>query len=156
MGSLVPLDPGYKGAYSLTLFLGCFAIWAILSFVDAVFLPPDLLPWGVITAISAIALLLTLIVYPRRRYAAMGYRVDEDAILIARGRMFRSETLVPFARIQHLDVQRGPIERAFGIASLHMSTAGSRHGIVVLPGLAPETADVLRASIRDSIQQEAG
>lgn len=153
-GPLSRLDPRYKGAYRFMLILGCVALWAVASVANYLFLPPDLLPWKAITALCAVALLLTAIIYPPRRYAAMGYRVDEDAILIARGRMFRSETLVPFARIQHLDIQRGPIERLFKLSSLHLSTAGSRHGIVVLPGLPPHKAGVLRAIIRNSIQRE--
>lgn len=153
-GALIPVDPAYKGAYRLTLFLACVVLWAIISVAGYIFLPPEYFPWKALTAISAIALLLTLIIYPPRRYVFMGYRVEADAMLVARGRFFRTETLVPFARIQHLDVHRGPIERAFGLARLVMSTAGSHNGTVVLPGLASDTADELRAAIRASIQRE--
>lgn len=114
------------------------------------------MPWGAITAVVLLLLAPIAINLPARRYAHMGYRVDDDAVLVARGSFFRRETLVPFARIQHLDVQRGPIERAYGLSSLHMSTAGAHNGTVVLPGLAPETAEQLRVSIRASIKRELG
>lgn len=155
-GALAPLDPRYKGAFRLSLLIALAFPLAGLALLDFILSQNDLVPWGGITVLAI--LLLTPIAFslPARRYAHMGYRVDDDAVLVARGSFFRRETLVPFARIQHLDVQRGPIERAYGLASLHMSTAGAHNGTVVLPGLAPETAEQLRVSIRASIRREPG
>jgi membrane protein YdbS with pleckstrin-like domain len=58
-------------------------------------------------------------------------------------------TVVPFVRVQHVDTQRGPVERALGLASVVVYTAGSRQADVTIPGLTPERADALQERLRE-------
>jgi hypothetical protein len=58
------------------------------------------------------------------------------------------------ARVQHLDVAQGPLERTFGVARLILHTAGTSHAIVVLPGISRPTAEELRDTIRAHIRAE--
>jgi len=51
---------------------------------------------------------------------------------------------VPMARIQHVDIRRGPLERRYGLATVVLFTAAGAHAI---PGLALEVADQLRDRI---------
>ena len=106
-------------------------------------------------AVSAllIALFIVLIV-PGRHDRALGYRVDEDELHVARGVLVRTETVVPLNRVQHIDVSQGPAERAFGVSRLVLHTAGTMNSLVVLPGLARETAEGMRDSIRARIRQD--
>jgi membrane protein YdbS with pleckstrin-like domain len=73
-----------------------------------------------------------------QRYAA--YRLDRDGIEIRKGVLWRSVTNVPRSRIQHTDVSQGPLERNFGLSTLHVFTAGTEHSEVTLPGLEHERA----------------
>ena len=57
-------------------------------------------------------------------------------------------TVVPFVRVQHIDVTRGPFDKMFGTASLVVHTAGTHNSIVTLPGLSPERAAEIREAIR--------
>ena len=57
-------------------------------------------------------------------------------------------TIVPFVRVQHVDTQRGPIERAAGLSSVVVYTAGSRGADVTIPGLTPERAEALQEQLR--------
>lgn len=87
------------------------------------------------------------------RHRCTRYRLDAEGLRLRRGLCWRSETLVPRSRIQHLDLQRGPIERRFGLATLVLHTAGTRFNVVRVIGL-----DALRArALRDAlVDREAG
>ncbi|HEX8556027.1 MAG TPA: PH domain-containing protein [Sphingomonas sp.] len=103
---------------------------------------------------AGLAALWALIIAPRRRWAAWGWMLDTDEIHVAHGIWAQVHTVVPLARIQHIDVAQGPIERAFGVARLVLHTAGTAHATVVLPGVSRETAEHLRDTIRAHIRAE--
>ena len=74
--------------------------------------------------VLAVLTLWTLWLIPRQ-VRAMGYALAEDEFLIRKGIMFRSLTLIPFGRIQYVEVSEGPIARAFGIAEVKLHTASA-------------------------------
>jgi membrane protein YdbS with pleckstrin-like domain len=82
------------------------------------------------------------------RYRLWRYEVREDAIYLERGVFTRVRTVVPFVRIQHVDSSRRPVERATGLASAVVYTAGSRGADVTIPGLTPAAADDLRERLK--------
>lgn len=67
-----------------------------------------------------------------------------DGLRVTRGVFWRSEVFVPRARIQHTEVQTGPIARRFGIAKLTLFTAGTQLGKVEVEGLPQAAAMELR------------
>jgi len=89
-------------------------------------------------------------VAPDRIYRRLGYALDGRLLRTVRGWLFHTDTVVPFVRVQHIDVTRGPVDKMFGTASLVVHTAGTHNSVVVLPGLSPERA----AEIRDAIRVE--
>lgn len=78
-----------------------------------------------------------------RRVKAIGYILREDDLLFRRGIMFERVIAVPYGRLQMVDVTRGPLLRALGLATLKFVTASAATG-VNLPGLRLEDAEVLR------------
>ena len=70
------------------------------------------------------------------------------------GWMFHTDTLVPFVRVQHLDVTRGPLDKLFGTASLVVHTAGTHNSIVTVNGLAPDRAAEIRDVIREHVRSD--
>lgn len=80
-------------------------------------------------------------------YRYTRWRLDEDGLRVRRGRFWRSEVLVPRARVQHLDIERGPIERRFGLATLVVHTAGTRLQAVRQPGFDEDSANRLRDAL---------
>lgn len=58
-----------------------------------------------------------------RLVLAHGWVEREDDLLIKRGRMWRSVTVVPYGRMQYVEVASGPIARALGIATVQLHTA---------------------------------
>lgn len=112
-------------------------------------------PGGVILVPMLVLLVYPVLIAPPRRYRALGYRLDSDELWIASGLLVRTETVVPLKRVQHIDVSQGPIERIFGVTRLLLHTAGTMNSLVVLPGLARETAEAIRDEIRTRIRLDA-
>lgn len=151
-----PLDPAQirvlrvrTGAVAALLAL---AAWLFdLGLLRETPLPPLLVPGLVL-----VAGLGALIFYPPRRYRSWGYWEDADEIEIKRGRLFRVRTIVPFGRVQHIDVAQGPVQRSCGLATLVLHTAGTQSASVSLPGLAQSDAEAMRDRIRARIRQDLG
>jgi membrane protein YdbS with pleckstrin-like domain len=102
--------------------------------------------WFVISA----GLGLFALLWPPVRYRHVAYRLDGNGIQIRKGVLWRSTVNVPHSRVQHTDVQQGPIERSFGLATLLIHTAGTQHAVIPLSGLGHEVA----LAIRDYLLQE--
>jgi len=84
------------------------------------------------------------------------FDLQDDALFLVRGVLTRTDTSVPYVRVQHVDTTRGPVERAAGLASVVVYTAGSRGADITIPGLRPERATELRERLRDlAIDSEA-
>lgn len=113
-----------------------------------------LLPLGLILAPVALAALFLILRAPLRRYHAKGYAMGADRLRIVRGMLFRSDTVVPFGRVQHIDLSQGPLERLYKLATLTVHTAGSHNASVHLPGLAHDDALAMRETIRAHIRRE--
>jgi membrane protein YdbS with pleckstrin-like domain len=79
-----------------------------------------------------------------RRYRHTRWLLDAAGFGLRRGRLWHSDTRVPGSRVQHLDIRRGPLERHFGLATLVIHTAGTRHSEVSLSGLDALDAERLR------------
>jgi membrane protein YdbS with pleckstrin-like domain len=79
------------------------------------------------------------------------WKLDERGLQVRRGLVWKHELLVPRSRVQHLDIERGPIERRFGLATLVVHTAGTRLHALRQPGL--RDADAL--ALRDALLPEA-
>ena len=85
--------------------------------------------------------------WPPISYRHLRFGVDETGIAIESGVLWRSRVALPRVRIQHTDVSQGPLERRYGIGTLKMYTAGSRHTKIELPGLRHEDAIALRDAL---------
>ena len=102
-----------------------------------------LLPPGIWLAFVAF-LAWWVYAWPRLRYRYTFFRVDDDRIEIRRGVVWRSVMQVPRSRVQHTDVNRGPVERSYGVATLVIFTAGTEHASISLSGLTEADAYIIR------------
>ncbi len=112
------------------------------------------LPSGLPLGAALLILIYLALLAPPRRYRAWGYGMDDEELQVRRGVWVRVHTVVPLDHVQHIDVSQGPLERAFGICSLVLHTAGTLHSQIVLPGLARTTAERMRDEIRGRIREE--
>ncbi len=103
----------------------------------------ELAPIPIIVASAIVLGLLVNAVLAFRRVRAIGYVLREDDLLFRRGIMFERMISVPYGRLQLVDVTRGPLLRALGLAELKFITASTATG-VKLPGLPFAEAEALR------------
>jgi membrane protein YdbS with pleckstrin-like domain len=112
-------------------------------------------PFGAIVGLVVFIALIVIVRLPSRRWNARGYNMSADRLRVVKGVLWHSDTVVPFGRVQHIDVDQGPIERALGIATLTLHTAGSHNASVLLPGLKHELAIEMREAIRERIKRDS-
>lgn len=79
----------------------------------------------------------------QRRVGAWGYLEREDDLLIRRGLLVRRLSVVPYGRMQFVDVTAGPIERSLGLATVRLHTAAAATDARI-PGLPADEAARLR------------
>jgi membrane protein YdbS with pleckstrin-like domain len=91
---------------------------------------------------AAVLALLGVFVAPGRIYRRLGYRIDDRLLQAVRGWLIHVDTLVPFVRVQHIDVTRSLLDKMFGTASLVVHTADR----------AVDMRDAIRAHIRTDFQ----
>ena len=95
-----------------------------------------LIVWGAI-------LVLRLIIIPLG-FKKKSYSLRDKDITYRSGLLWHSVTTIPFQRIQHAEVNRGPLEQLFGLASLKVYTAGGGSTDLQVSGLLPENADQMK------------
>jgi membrane protein YdbS with pleckstrin-like domain len=141
------LDPRAKTLWRITgilgalplLAVGAFLSWASLRVVEV----PLLL--GILPFLAALGLFVVLAgVIPDLRWRRWRYEIREDEVDLQRGIAWVSRTLVPLARIQHVDTQSGPLQRRFGLATVVFYTAAG-------PNRIPELSSPVAAGARDRI-----
>lgn len=147
---LTPLHPNYVKAVRIGTL-----IFALPLVVAALILElADLLPRGAFFVPVLLLALWLIVRVPLRRYQARGYQMGADRLRVVRGLIFRSDTVVPFGRVQHIDVHQGPLERGYGLATLVLHTAGNHNASVSLPGLGHDDAMAMREEIRAHVKRE--
>ncbi|WP_144098136.1 PH domain-containing protein [Croceicoccus sediminis] len=112
------------------------------------------LPTGLIIVPALLVTALFTFPLPRRRYRRKGYSTTMDRLRYVKGWFRRSDTVVPFGRVQHIDVKEGLVERWFGLATLVVHTAGTHNASVSVPGLSRETAIDVREAIAARIRRD--
>ncbi|MDG9717494.1 PH domain-containing protein [Streptomyces sp. DH24] len=78
-----------------------------------------------------------------RNWRSWRYAERADDLLISRGVLWRQETVVPYGRMQLVEVTSGPVERHFGLAGVQLHTAAAATDATI-PGLDPAEAERLR------------
>jgi uncharacterized protein len=94
-----------------------------------------------VTVVAAVALVTLWFV--RRRVRAWSYTERDEDLIVARGVLVRRLSVVPYGRMQFVDVTAGPVERAFRLATVKLHTAAAASDARI-PGLERDEAARLR------------
>src|SRR3546814_4233663 len=108
-------------------------------------------PYGLLTVLAWLLGAIAVVTFPARRVQRWGFKIGEGQLRVARGWLFRTDTIVPFVRVQHIDVGQGPVERLFSLSHLIVHTSGTHNSTVTLPGLRADLAAAMRETIRRHI-----
>ncbi|GAA3140260.1 membrane protein YdbS with pleckstrin-like domain [Kribbella aluminosa] len=110
--------------------------------------------YGVL-AVLVIALLLGWAwILIGRNQRSWKYAEREDELLVSHGILFRELVVVPYGRMQFVDVTAGPLERAYGMATVELHTATPATDAKI-PGLHPDEAARLRDRLSALGQSQA-
>jgi uncharacterized protein len=138
-------DPGWMTPSPRLWVMRCWEV-AVLTLlataVAAIIAAPDV---AIIVVSVAVVIVLGVVclVAVRRRFHAWAYQEREEDLVVARGVMFRRQSVVPYGRMQFVDVTAGPVERIFKLSTVKLHTAASGSDARI-PGLEQGEAARLR------------
>ena len=143
-GGLVPLE---RRVLSLWRIRAALALGAWVALVLAVSIGAGRALPGVLAAlVLAVAGGLLVRWWTSLVWRAWQFRVGEGALHLRHGVVARRESTIPYHRVQHIDLEAGPLERRMGLTSLILRTASASSDSTV-PGIDAGEADALRTRI---------
>lgn len=138
--------------YVSTVILSAILLIAIIC-VNAFWLSPKNIWIGeLLSVVLVILILLNCAISPYFRYRRYGYHIDEECIDTVEGYLFIERNIVPMERLHKLQVERGPVARAFGVANVVVTTAG---GDVEINLLEDEKAEQIAENLQKRINRIA-
>lgn len=144
------LDPKAKTVWHLSYGIMTLVVTVLLLVAVIVISRLNILPdyrfWVYLGAVVMFALcLLAVLFFPAIEYRQWRYGFTEDRVEIRHGIFWIKTTVVPMVRIQHITLNRGPLNRRYGLAKLTVHTASGAFHIV---GLDDATAETLSESLK--------
>jgi membrane protein YdbS with pleckstrin-like domain len=92
--------------------------------------------------------------FVRRRYRAWRYQERNEDLIVARGVLVQRLSVVPYGRMQFVEVTAGPVERAFNLSTVKLHTAAAASDARI-PGLHPDEAARLRDRLTELGESKA-
>ncbi|MCJ7827338.1 MAG: PH domain-containing protein [Demequinaceae bacterium] len=77
--------------------------------------------WAIPIALLLLGVWISWVIV--RQVSAHAWAERDDDLMVRRGRIFRRVTVVPYGRMQFIDVEAGPLARGLGIARVQLHTA---------------------------------
>ncbi len=129
------------------------AIVIVAAIFSTPFIWPDVLgTWAFPVQVLSVVIIVVTAVYclaaPEIIYRRYRYRIDDEKADLRKGIVFITHTMVPIERIHQVDVSRGPINRAFGLADVMITTAG---GSVTIEHLEEDVAEDIAGRLNQSV-----
>lgn len=149
-----PVSPKLITARRVTLMLSYLLVIAGLI---ALALVPTVPRWVTVAAsVAAVVAFIWMWWLIGRRVRSFGYAERGDDLLVTSGILFRRLVIVPYGRMQLVDVKAGPIDRWLGVTTVQLHTASATTDATI-PGLEPDVAAALRDRLaRRGEQRSAG
>lgn len=105
-------------------------------------------PLDISLAVVLVLLLVYMIISPNIRYNRYKYLIDNEKVIVSEGLIFITTSFVPIERIHQITVNRGPIDRMYGLGKVIITTAG---GTVVMRFLEAEKAEAIADRLRRTV-----
>lgn len=144
-----PLDPRMVWVWTVLASIPALLVLGAVSLLDFVVASEEFDvpgPRGLLTLLTAAAAAFIGTAYPRAAYRHWRYILGDRELELWHGVFFRRHAVLPYYRVQHIDVTQGPIDRMMKLSRLviHTASAGTDKEI---PGVASDVADALRRTI---------
>jgi uncharacterized protein len=92
--------------------------------------------------------------FVRNRFRAWRYQERHEDLLVGRGVMVRRLSVVPYGRMQFIEVTAGPVERLFTLSTVKLHTAAAASDARI-PGLDPAESARLRDRLTELGESQA-
>ena len=120
------------------------SVFVVLCFIESFDLAQTIL--GIIGTFLFIRIIWSYIA-AIKRFQYKSYALREKDIVYRSGWLWRQTVTVPFNRVQHVQIDQGPLERRFDLARLKIFTAGGNSSDINIPGLRPDRAQKIKQFI---------
>ena len=112
--------------------LGAF-FWALVAAagIIVILVIPEVPKWVVVFPGVGLLIIAASIPFEWRRVRAIGYQLRQDDLVFRRGLFWSRMVAIPYGRLQLVDIQRGPVTRAFGLSSLKVVTAAAVTNVTI-------------------------
>ena len=151
-GTVHQLDPRIRVVWAVSSTVP----WIVLGAAGAIALAVT--GRGALAAVAAVVAVVIAVVgvsVVGWRWRCWSWSAWDDALELQHGVLNRRASVVPYHRIQQIDIHRDPIDRLLGLSKLILRTAAATSD-ATLPGIAAPHADELRhALLRRSGQDDA-
>ncbi|MFB9497765.1 PH domain-containing protein [Saccharothrix mutabilis subsp. capreolus] len=135
------------------------SLWAlppvVVFGVLALTIPPTRFLFGPLAVVSGVVGLVYVVVMPRWRYRVHRWEVTEDVVYARSGWLWQKWRVTPLARVQTVDTLRGPVQQAFGLTGVTLTTA-STAGAVTIKGLDRAVAERLVDELAQAVRRHGG
>ncbi len=145
------IDPNYR---KISLFIGgifvsiTLILYIIVGYFISILFEMPFLLLGIGTWFVLSAIILTFLY---KSYEYKGFALRQKDIIFKTGMFFKSKMIIPFNRVQHCEINQGPIERNFGLSSLSLFTAGGSSSDLNIPGIKHERAERIKKFITGQV-----
>ena len=140
----IPVSEKLISARRLVVVLAAIPVIGIVIALWLIPAVPSFIAW-IVAALSLVSF-IWLWWLIGRRVRSYAYCERESDLLVTSGILFRRLVIVPYGRMQLVDVAAGPIDRVFGVTTVQIHTAAATTDAAI-PGLVPEVA----AAVRDVV-----
>lgn len=109
--------------------------------------------YNIIFVLITIILVLNWIVGTKIEYKQWKYKITEDKVEFSQGIFFVKTTVIPIIRVQHIEIEEGPLNKRFKLVNIKIFTAG---GVHIIPNLgkseALEISEYLKSKVKERVE----
>ncbi len=147
-----PIHPAIRKVWLFSNTISFSILLVITGLLEFLFARRDILPWAfpIITPLLFIGLWSLSAMMVKRQWERWTYEVTSTEIILSWGVLWQTKRFVPRDRVQHVDINSGPIDRRFGLVQVSLYVAGAMGAVGSIPGLKPEEAEELRDMLVES------
>lgn len=150
--TLTPVSDLYWRIILINLGMSLLIVGALVA--GLLFIAPDLQSYLAVIVVLFILLWTGIFWLQKRAFERRGYAVRQHDIIYRRGTIATLTTVIPFQRIQHVNVNEGVFSRAYGLAQLQIFTAGGAGSDIRISGLLHEDAVKIKELILNQITKD--
>lgn len=147
-----PLHPSFWKVVLVNLAI-FFAILTI-AVASVMIINPEARDYLLEIVASLIAFCIVILFFSRLSFSKKAYAFRNHDVLFRSGVISTTTIIIPYNRIQHVALHEGLIPRNFGLAEIHIFTAGGSGSDIEIPGIAKEQAEDIKQLLMGKIKKQ--